>query len=35
MRLRKEGKPLAEVRSYIDRTYGKFGPGTPTPLPPK
>jgi hypothetical protein len=33
MRLRAEGKPLSEVRTYIDATYSSFGPGTDTPLP--
>ncbi len=25
------GKPLVEVRAYIDATYSRFGPGTNTP----
>lgn len=29
-----EGRPLSEIRSYIDATYGSIGPGTDTPLPP-
>jgi hypothetical protein len=33
MRLRAEGKSAAEVRTYIDNTYGSYGPGTDTPLP--
>ena len=33
MRLLDERKPLKDIRAYIDKTYGKFGPSTPTPLP--
>jgi hypothetical protein len=29
-----EGKSLLAVRQAVDRTYGKAGPGTDTPLPP-
>jgi hypothetical protein len=35
MRLKREGKSLAEIRRYVDATYLKFGPPTPTPPPPK
>ncbi len=34
MRLRADGKSPAEIREYVDGRYGKFGPPTPTPLPP-
>jgi hypothetical protein len=30
MRLLDEGKPIKDIRAYIDRTYSKFGPSTPT-----
>lgn len=26
MRLMKEGKPAAEIRSYVDQTYAQYGP---------
>lgn len=29
-----EKKPLRAIRAAIDEKYGKFGPATPTPLPP-
>jgi hypothetical protein len=29
-----EGKPLKEIRAYIDRTYSKYGSPTPTPPVP-
>jgi len=29
-----EGRPLREIRDYIDATYGDLGPSTDTPLPP-
>jgi len=34
MVMRAEKKTLREIRAAIDKKYGKFGPGTPTPLPP-
>ncbi len=34
MRMQAEGKSLREIREQIDRTYSKYGPGTPTPMPP-
>lgn len=33
-RLTDEGKPLSEIRAYVDQTHGPKGPGTETPLPP-
>ena len=33
MSLLEEGKTSPEIRTYIDATYSKFGPGTDTPLP--
>ncbi|MBI2908369.1 MAG: hypothetical protein HYX92_12035 [Chloroflexi bacterium] len=33
-RLSAGGKPLKEVRAYIDQTHGQKGPSTDTPLPP-
>jgi hypothetical protein len=32
--MKTEGKALREIRAYIDKKYGHFGPGTPTPQPP-
>lgn len=26
MRLYSEGKPVAEIKAYIDRTYSQYGP---------
>jgi len=26
-----EGKALKDIRVYVDRTYSRFGPPTPTP----
>jgi hypothetical protein len=26
-----QGKPLKEIRTYIDRTYSRYGLPTPTP----
>jgi len=26
MRLMKDGKPLPEIRTYIDQTYSQYGP---------
>jgi hypothetical protein len=33
--MRKAGKPLREVRTTIDAKYGRKGPSTPTPMPPR
>jgi hypothetical protein len=33
MRLLSEGKTSPEIRTYIDATYSRYGPGTNTPLP--
>ena len=33
MRLKREGQSPGEIRTYIDATYGPFGPSTDTPLP--
>ena len=34
MRMLDQGKPLKEIRTYIDRTYSRYGPPTPTsPVP--
>jgi hypothetical protein len=35
MRLKAEGKPLGQIRTFIDQTYGRYGPPTPTPKPPR
>jgi hypothetical protein len=34
MAMKAEKKPLRAIRAAIDEKYGKFGPATPTPLPP-
>jgi hypothetical protein len=34
MAMKAEGKPLRTIRAEIDQKYGKYGPSTPTPLPP-
>jgi hypothetical protein len=34
MKMMDQGKPLKEIRSYIERTYSKYGPPTPTPPVP-
>lgn len=35
MRFMRQGKPLVEIRAYVDRTYSKFGPPTDTePIQP-
>jgi hypothetical protein len=34
MRLKQQGKSLAEIRKHVDATYLRFGPPTPTPPPP-
>ena len=31
MRMLDQGKSLKEIRAYVDQTYGRFGPPTPTP----
>jgi hypothetical protein len=31
MRMLDEGKPLKEIRAYVDATYSHYGPSTPTP----
>jgi hypothetical protein len=33
MRLKGEGKSLAQIRAAIDARYLRFGPPTPTPRP--
>ena len=33
MRMKAEGKSVAQIRAAIDATYLKFGPPTPTPRP--
>ena len=33
IRMKAEGKSLAQIRAAIDATYLKFGPSTPTPRP--
>jgi len=35
MELKRQGKPLREIRSLIDMKYSKYGPSTPTPFPPR
>jgi len=32
--MRDQKKPLRAIRAAINEKYGKFGPATPTPLPP-
>jgi hypothetical protein len=34
MRLTADGKSPLEIREFIDGRYGRFGPPTPTPMPP-
>lgn len=34
MRMLNEGKALKDIRAYVDRTYSRFGPSTPTPPVP-
>ena len=29
------GKPLKEIRTYVDQTYSRYGPPTPTPPVPQ
>ena len=31
MRMLDDGKPLQDIRTYVDKTYSRFGPSTPTP----
>lgn len=31
MRMLDEGKTIKEIRAYVDKTYSRFGPSTPTP----
>ena len=31
MRLLDEGKSMKDIRAYVDKTYSRFGPSTPTP----
>ncbi len=31
MRMLDDGKPLKDIRAYVDATYGEYGPSTPTP----
>jgi hypothetical protein len=33
MKMIGQGKRLKAMRAQIDRTYSKFGPPTPTPVP--
>ena len=33
MRMMDEGHKPIDIRAYIDKTYGKYGPSTDTPLP--
>jgi len=33
IRMKAEGKSLAQIRAAIDARYLKFGPPTPTPRP--
>ncbi|MBI4610715.1 MAG: hypothetical protein HY726_17105 [Candidatus Rokubacteria bacterium] len=35
MALKREGRPLREIRSLVDAKYSRYGPGTPTPHPPR
>jgi hypothetical protein len=35
MAMQAEAKPLRAIRAAIDEKYGKYGPSTPTPLPPQ
>jgi cytochrome c-type biogenesis protein CcmH/NrfF len=34
MRMLNQGASLKEIRAYVDRTYSRFGPSTPTPPVP-
>lgn len=34
MRMLDEGKSLKEIRAYVDKSYSRFGPSTPTPPVP-
>jgi hypothetical protein len=31
MRMLDDGKPLKEIRAYVEATYSKYGPSTATP----
>ncbi len=31
MRMLDDGKSVKEIRTYVDTTYSRFGPSTPTP----
>ncbi|MBI2563090.1 MAG: hypothetical protein HYW08_12025 [candidate division NC10 bacterium] len=33
--MKQAGKTLREIRAAIDRAYSKYGPPTPTPMPPE
>jgi hypothetical protein len=35
MAMKAEKKPLRQIRAAIDQKYGRFGPSTPTPMPPE
>ncbi len=35
MRMKQAGKSVADIRKYVDASYSKYGPPTPTPAPPK
>lgn len=32
--MKEEGKPLTEIREYIDNKYSQYADPTPTPFPP-
>jgi hypothetical protein len=34
MKMMDEGKRLKDIRAYIDKTYSRYGPSTPTPPVP-
>ena len=34
MRMLEQGRSLKDIRAYVDRTYSRFGPSTPTPPVP-
>jgi len=31
MRMLDEGKTVKDIRAYVEKTYSRFGPSTPTP----
>ncbi|MBI2456480.1 MAG: hypothetical protein HYV46_10160 [candidate division NC10 bacterium] len=33
--MKAEKRPLRQIRAAIDQKYGRFGPSTPTPMPPE